>query len=254
MPSMSLIHIDYISQPLEKMTGMYVVLPDGDGPFPTIYMLHGLSDDYTAWQRRTSIERYADALGAMVVLLDGARAFYTDMRCGVGQYEQHILASVRFVDRTFRTIDAPAARGIGGLSMGGYGAMKLGLKHPGLFGSVASHSGALDIAATLAANPWPELRLIFGETLEPEDDLFALAARPGPKPSLYIDCGSDDFLLEHNRCFHAHLDRLRMAHVYREYPGAHDWDYWDAHVPAALRFHCDRFAGCGKDEGGDGPT
>ena len=245
---MSLIHINYLSKALEKQSGMYVVLPNGDGPFRVVYMLHGLSDDYTAWLRRTSIERYAEALGIMVVALDGDRAFYTDMRVGVGKYEQHILEAVSFVDRTFHTIEAPGGRGIGGLSMGGYGAMKLGLKYPEIFGSVAAHSGALDMAATLANDPWLELHSIYGDQLPPEEDCFALAARQGMKPAIYFDCGVDDFLLAHNRRFQAHLRQYQIPHVYHEYPGAHNWEYWDMHVPAALQFHCDHFT-MGKETG-----
>lgn len=239
---MSLFQVHYFSQPLNKMSGMFIVLPDDGGPFPVVYLLHGLSDDYTAWQRRSSVERYADALGIMVVMPDGGRSFYTDMQGGAGQYEQHILETVRFIDRTFRTIDAPGARGIGGLSMGGYGAMKLGLKYPELFGSVTSHSGALDMAATLAENPWPELQLIFGDNLTSGDDCFALARQPGRKPAISFDCGLDDFLLEQNRRFHVHLNGAGVPHAYHEYSGGHTWAYWDEHVPAALRFHVEHFS------------
>ena len=234
---MSLLHIHYASASLHRQSAMYAVLPDGDGPFSVVYMLHGYSDDYTTWLRRTSIERYAEQFGLMVVMLDGARSYYTDMRGYSDQYEGHILESVRFVDRTFRTVDNPKGRGIGGLSMGGYGAMKLGLKHPALFGSIAAHSGVLDIAAFFQADSRPDMAVVFGETLDPEDDCFALAAKPGPKPAIHIDCGADDFLIEHNRRFHAHLDALGVKHVYKEHPGAHNWAYWDEHVPAALRFH-----------------
>ncbi|HEY3377051.1 MAG TPA: alpha/beta hydrolase family protein [Armatimonadota bacterium] len=234
---MSLLHINYFSAALEKQSAMYAILPTGDGPFRTMYMLHGLSDDYTIWLRRTSIERYADELGICVVLLDGARSFYTDAENGGAKYEQHILESVAFIDRTLHTVNAPEARGIGGLSMGGYGAMKLGLKHPEIFGSVASHSGVLDLATFVDLGNNPEFTAIFGAHVAPTEDCFALAETPGAKPALYIDCGEDDFLIEHNRRFHAHLTQLGIAHEYAEYPGAHSWEYWDQHVPAALRFH-----------------
>jgi S-formylglutathione hydrolase FrmB len=238
---MSLIHIGYFSQAIQKQTGMYVVLPGGDGPFGAIYLLHGLSDDYTIWQRRTSVERYADRHGVLVAMLDGGRSFYCDAVSGAANYEQHILEAVRFVDRTFRTIAKPGARGIGGLSMGGYGAMKLGLKYPGIFGSVTSHSGALDMAASVRTEPWPELPLIYGKRCAPTEDCFVLAARRGAKPAIHFDCGAGDFLLEHNRRFHARLDRLKVPHRYQEFPGEHNWEYWDEHLDAALRFHVDHF-------------
>ncbi|HEY3417477.1 MAG TPA: alpha/beta hydrolase family protein [Armatimonadota bacterium] len=235
---MPLVHVNYFSKPLAKQSALYAILPEGQSaPYRVIYMLHGLSDDYTIWQRRTSIERYADRYGLMIVMLDGARSFYCDVPKCQEHYEQHVLESIRLVDGMFRTVPEASSRGIGGLSMGGYGAMKLGLKYPELFGSVAAHSGALDITDLLDNSDIPGLDIIFGKQLDPSEDCFALAARPGPKPALRFDCGVDDHLLEHNRRFHDHLERLGIKHTYKEYPGSHTWDYWDTHVQAALQFH-----------------
>lgn len=241
---MSLIHIQYNSQSLGKQSGMLLVLPDGDGPFQVVYQLHGLSDDYTNWQRYSSIERYANDLGLMVVMPDGGRSFYCDAKIGLANYEQHILEVIHFVDRTFHTINAPEGRGIGGLSMGGYGAMKLGLKYPDIFGSIASHSGVLDIATVFQEEQWAELKAIYGDSMDPAEDCFALAAESGKKPVIYFDCGVDDFLIEHNRRFHAHLASLGIEHSYQEYPGAHTWEFWDTHITSALKFHQAQFTCC----------
>ena len=233
---MALIHMNYFSAALGKMSALSAVVPQMPaGRMAVIYQLHGFSDDYTAWQRRTSLERYADRYGVMVVMLDGGRSFYCDLPRGLGNYEQHVLQTVELIDHTFATAAEPSGRGIGGLSMGGYGAVKLGLKYPDLFGSVAAHSGALDLAA-IGHEEIPEVGLLTAD-LDPGNDCFALASRPGAKPALYFDCGLDDFLLEHNRRFHAHLDALGIAHSYAEHPGSHSWEYWDEHVETALRFH-----------------
>ncbi|MHB9022671.1 MAG: alpha/beta hydrolase [Armatimonadota bacterium] len=235
---MPLVHVNYLSTALSKQSALYAVLPEGPpAPYRVVYLLHGLSDDYTIWQRRTSIERYADRYGLMVVMLDGGRSFYCDAVHGLANFEQHILESIQLVDGMFRTIPEGESRGISGLSMGGYGAMKLGLKYPELFGTVVSHSGALDITALLGDDEARGLESIFGKKLDPCDDCFALAARPGVKPAIRFDCGVDDFLLEHNRRFHDHLERLGIKHIYKEHPGAHTWDYWDTHVQAAMQFH-----------------
>jgi S-formylglutathione hydrolase FrmB len=235
---MSLHHIHYYSQSLQKHMGMYVAVPDVEGPHRVVYQLHGLSDDYTVWLRRTSIERHAEKFGLMIVMPDGGRSFYTDAVSGP-RFEAHMLETIRYIDRTFRTVDGPHGRGIGGLSMGGYGSMKLGLKHPELFGSIASHSGALDMRYRSIDSPafLEELRFIYGPEVQPEQDCFALAERPGRKPAIYFDCGVDDFLLDHNRRFAEHLRTLGVKHTYKEHPGAHTWEYWDRHVPTALRFH-----------------
>jgi len=238
---MSLLHINYFSTALQKQSAMYVLLPEAEPPYRVVYQLHGLSDDYTIWLRRTNIERHAESAQLMVVLLDGARSFYCDMQREMGNYEQHILEAVSFVDRTFHTDARADARGIGGLSMGGYGAMKLGLKYPQIFGSVASHSGALDMATLYRERFWPELAGIFGENINPADDCFQLAAREGDKPAIYFDCGTDDTLISHNRDFHQHLADLQIRHCYREFPGNHNWDYWEKHIHAALLFHRKQF-------------
>lgn len=243
--SMALAHVHYWSPALHKQSALFITLPDGDeGPLPVVWLLHGLSDDYTIWQRRTSIERYAQRHRVLVAMPDGGRSFYCDS--ALGAWERHLLDSVAFVDRTFPVIAARHGRGIGGLSMGGYGALKLGLKHPELFASAHSHSGYLDPADPVALADVPEKRLVFGGGVAKGDDCFALARaharRRGVKPALRLDCGHDDFLLDHNRRFHAHLVKLRVDHVYEEHPGAHSWDYWDAHVDAALAFHRRAFA------------
>ena len=124
------------SPALMKACSMTVIVPEsgvGEPPFPVCYLLHGLSDDHTSWARRTSIERYVANLPLIVVMPDGGRGFYTDAVEGPA-YERHLIEDViGFVDRTFQTIRVRRGRVIGGLSMGGFGAMKLALKFPQLF-------------------------------------------------------------------------------------------------------------------------
>ncbi len=230
---------------LQKMVSLNVIVPDeGDGPFPVLYLLHGLSDDHTAWTRRTSLERYVGGLPLIVVMPNGERSFYTDaVDRPLAAYETHLTQDiVGFVDRTFRTIPTRAGRVTAGLSMGGYGALKLALKHPDLFCAAVSHSGAVDVGRRdfSGDDNWArEWRPIFGA--KPEggmDDLFALA--PGLDlaniPALRIDCGVDDFLIESNRAFDAHLTKLGVAHEYAEHAGEHNWNYWNRHILDTLAF------------------
>jgi putative tributyrin esterase len=237
---MALLHVNYFSEPLQKQSGMFVVKPDSAPPYYTVYLLHGMSDDYTIWQRRTSIERYADKFGMMIVMLDGARMFYTDTVAGVGKHEAHVLETVNFIDDTFRTKAAPEARGIQGLSMGGYGAMKIGLKQPEIFGSIVSHSGALDVEHIHRNRFSPEITAIFGTEINPDEDCFELAkkAKKNKKlPNIRFDCGVDDFLIQANRDFDLFLTKEKIKHEYEEFPGEHNWDYWDLHVQDGLRYH-----------------
>jgi S-formylglutathione hydrolase FrmB len=244
---MALAHLRYWSAPLGMQMAMYVAVPQTPGPHPVIYQLHGLSDDYSIWQRRTTIEAHAERIGAIVAMLDGGRSFYTDRADGTGAWESHILESVRVVDATFRTRADRRGRAIGGLSMGGYGAMKLGLKHSDLFGSVVAHSGVHDMGTwyrEVQKDPQrrAEMLAIYGARVKPSENPFQLALKARPLPRLHIDCGSEDFLIEHNRRFHAHLDRHRIPHVYREYPGSHNWQYWEARLGESFDFHQAWFA------------
>jgi S-formylglutathione hydrolase FrmB len=245
IPAMPIAHVNWFSQTLAKMLAMNVILPEtGAGPFATFYLLHGLSDDYTAWQRRTRIEWYVRDLPLIVVMPDGGRNFYTDNADGPPYAKFFAEELPAFVERIFPARTDRAGRCVGGLSMGGYGALRLALGYPDRYASAVSHSGALlawryDPALTKLSAA--EHRRIFGAPAEgSEHDLFSLAEkarRHGAIPKLRIDCGTEDSLIGVNRQFSAGLRERGVAHEYAEYPGAHDWDYWDVHVRKAIEFH-----------------
>lgn len=239
--------LHYFSPALQKQTACNVIIPEVpgfSGPYPVFYLLHGLSDDFTMWQRKTSIGRYVQMLPLIIVMPDGGRGFYCDAPEGFA-YERAIVEDcVGFIDRTFNTRAERAGRCIGGLSMGGYGAIKLALQHPDLFASANGHSGAYGFAHGEWREAEAEFRRITGPNpMGGKDDVYALAdqfktRRDGLKaPALRIDCGTSDFLIEQNRNFHAHLQKIGMSHEYAEFPGTHDWSYWDKHIQSALRFH-----------------
>jgi len=236
--------LHFHSHALAKACSMNVLVPEGSvgtPPFPVCYLLHGLSDDHTSWARRTSIERHVAGLPLIVVMPDGGRGFYCDAVDGPA-YERYLLEDViGFVDHTFHTMPERQGRVIGGLSMGGYGAIKLALKYPQLFCSAVSHSAALDVQRRLERpEVAAEMRRIFGPAPGGgPNDPYALAATIDRTllPALRLDCGLEDGLLEENRAFHRHLEQLGIPHEYAECPGAHTWEYWDCHIQEALAFH-----------------
>src|SRR5205823_3171080 len=137
----------YFSKALDKQTAANVILPEKHtGPFAVFYLLHGLSDDHTTWVRRTSIERYVENLPLLVVMPDGGRGFYCDAVDGFAYETALVRDLVTFIDQTFPTRANRGGRCIGGLSMGGYGAIKIALRFPELFCSATSHSGAFGFA------------------------------------------------------------------------------------------------------------
>jgi S-formylglutathione hydrolase FrmB len=243
---MAFCQLNYFSSALNKMAAANVILPEGDhiGPFPVFYLLHGLSDDHSAWMRRSSVERYASQYPFIVVMPDGGRGFYLDAIEGFA-YETAIARDlVNLIDTKFQTIASREGRCVGGLSMGGYGALHFALKFPDMFASANSHSGALGFArdqARWADSPVrAEIERIIGVDSQGSDfDLYALSEKAdmASLPALLIDCGTEDFLLEENRTFHHHLEKIGVPHEYQEYSGAHNWEYWDAHVQEALAFH-----------------
>lgn len=234
----------WFSSVLGRQVSTWAIVPDtGKPPWPVFYLLHGLSDDHTIWLRRTRIESYISGEPIMIVMPDGGRSFYTDNDQGPA-YAQHIAVELpTYIENTFQVRTDRAGRCIGGLSMGGYGALRLALGFPDRFVSATSHSGAL-LHGTRADKGWdtPEWTRVFGKKRRGSaHDLLALASKAARSrknlPAMRIDCGTEDFLLPQNREFHDFLKKHKLEHEYHEYPGGHTWEYWDLHVREAIKFH-----------------
>ena len=246
---MSYNNITYFSNALGKQSNALVYVPDNpdNAPFRVVYQLHGYSDDATMWMWRSNISRYAEDRGLMIVCPDGGKGFYTNSYLTDEYYEDHILETVEFIDKVFNTSKKREDRFIGGLSMGGYGAMKIGLKYNDKFSSIAAHSAVMDIKDFYEMrdrdNDVPgrkRLDSIFGgspENIKEEDDIFYLAKKYGNRIRIHFDCGEEDFLFAENEALHKFMTENKINHIYETHPGVHCWDYWDAHVPAALDFH-----------------
>jgi len=205
-----------------------------------LYLLHGWSDDHTIWQRRTSIERYAAEYPLAVVMPSTHLGWYTNQKYGLRYYEYIAEELPRIVREFFPQLsDRREDTFVAGLSMGGYGALKLGLRAHDTFSACASLSGAADVAGELHRNQHPVFKLAFGSAEEAqgsEDDLFHLAdVLPKEKrPRVYQWCGTEDFLIESNRKFKAHLESLGYDLTYSESPGDHQWKYWDTQIEQVL--------------------
>lgn len=243
---MAFIQCSFSSETLGIGVSMNVILPDPkagqmDRKHPTIYLLHGLSDDHTAWTRYTAIERYARAKNVAIVMPAVNRSFYTDMASGYPYWtfvSEELPAKARAL---FPLSDKREDTFVAGLSMGGYGAFKLALRRPDLFAAAASLSGALDLSD--GPERWKrDFGYIFGEVnqIPDQDDLFRLAekvaASDGPKPKLYQACGTEDFLYPHNQRFLAHAQTIGLEVDYEEGPGSHEWGFWDSYISRVLNW------------------
>ncbi len=226
-----------IPQYAETIIGM-----DGkeEANFKTLYLLHGLSDDHTAWARRTSIERYAAERCLAVVMPCVDRSWYTDTVYGA-KYFSFITDELPYIMRKiFRGMsDKREDNFIGGLSMGGYGAMKACLTYPDKYFGCIALSGAFDIenmARNLITDEW---KYIFGmnepeELRETKHDVFHLArvaAENGVKPpKIYMWCGYGDFIHESSEKMDKVLTDCGIDHLYEKSEGDHSWGYWDKYV------------------------
>src|SRR4051812_23984711 len=218
---MALIRCTFFSEALELSTSMTVLLPQPGGaqigvtgpaesdPPPVLYLLHGLTDDDTAWTRYTSIERYAAARGLAVVMPQVHRSFYADETYGMKFWTFLSEELPRVVHRFFRVSAKPSETFVAGLSMGGYGAMKWALRHPERFAAVASFSGALDLAYIQEHDLRPHIRTLVarvfaGRTVAHSgEDLFRLirTAERTALPALTVRCGTEDVLMAQNERF-----------------------------------------------------
>lgn len=226
--------VQFFSKALRRHVTYTAILPNpafGHGPFPVLYQLHGLTDDHTAWLYQSNLVRHVSKWPLIVILPDGGTSFYLNYNA-TQKYEDYIMEDLsNHVTTVFHAHEGKTA--IGGLSMGGYGALRLGLKYNERFASVWAHS-----SAAFTAQDFKERFSPPPKDLE-EADLFLLAERRAgvQLPTLSFDCGTEDFLLDNNRRFHQHLMQLGIKHNYREHPGAHEWDYWDLHVKEAISQH-----------------
>lgn len=228
--------IELRSAVLDKRTTVRVYVNDrAKPPYPTFYLLHGLSDDSSVWLRRTLLERYSQNFPFLIVMPDGARSFYTDSP--LGNYESYLADElVGYIDRTFQTRTETSYRAIGGLSMGGFGALRLGFSYPEQFGAVAAHSAAIGWDGEWAESDSAKI-VAAAHTAAELDIRKIITACPAKKrPHLYFDCGKKDRLFAANRSLHQFLQRKKIPHTYAANPGDHEWSYWDKHIVDALEF------------------
>jgi len=224
--------------------------------FPVLYLLHGYGGNYKDWCSLTHIADYAKHYEEIIIMPGAANSWYVNNYANPQlKWEDYITADlIPYVDSHYRTLAARQHRAIAGLSMGGYGALFLALKHPQMFAAAASLSG---VVASANMDRWDRplvqaqqknpayaalirsMRLDFGPTENPAragEDLFLLVRKvmPANCPQLYLSIGWGDTLLHENREFVRLLARLKMPYRYSEVPGKHEWPVWNEQVRCVL--------------------
>jgi S-formylglutathione hydrolase FrmB len=224
---------------------------------PVIYLLHGLTGHFNNWTDLTKLSEYAAAYNVIIVMPEGGDGWYTDSVSNEKEkWESYIVQElIPEVDKKFKTQPTRDKRAIAGLSMGGFGSLKFGLKYPEKFVLAGSFSGAVS-AGQITEKTVPGA---IGKTIDgifgPEgsenrkaNDVIGIIRSLTPEktkeiPFIYFDCGTEDFLFQSNRDFVNLLVEKKVPHEYRQLPGVHDWKYWDKQVQEFLRLADKFFAG-----------
>jgi S-formylglutathione hydrolase FrmB len=244
---MALIRLDHVPETVKVSLPLYMILPDPGkvGEIPVarrkvLYLLHGLSDDASAWQRYTSIETLAAAYGLVVVMPSAGRSFYADQPNGQNYFSYLTGELPHYLDDVFGLSPRREDTFIAGNSMGGYGAFKAALLHPELYIAAASFSGVLSLNI-LGLDPDDqrkhEFALIFGDLdklpgseHDPAVWLQRGAANPSALPRLFIAVGRQEDLYPLSGMFHAACQSLGVQSEYHEEDGHHDWFLWDRQI------------------------
>lgn len=219
--------------------------------YPVLYLLHGLTGHFDNWSSKTKIAEYARKYRFIIIMPEGNDGWYSDSATVPDdKYESHLIQEfIPEIDRKFRTVAGREGRIIAGLSMGGYGSLKFGLKYPEKFVLVGSFSGALmapSLTAKMLGTGWKALTDsivgVYGEDdsqTRKDNDIYKIVREITPEkakmlPFLYVDCGTEDGLIQANREFSTLLIEKKIPHEFRQLPGKHDWKFWDSQVAEFL--------------------
>ncbi|MDR1782119.1 MAG: acetylesterase [Bacilli bacterium] len=266
---MAVAEVNFFSQNLLRFAKFTIVLPtdktyinDEDKPkkapaMKTLYLLHGILDNYFCWNYQTRIQRLADELDICVVMPDGDNKFYRDSEIS-GDYYGKLIGEelIEFTRNTFNLSNKREDTYIGGCSMGGYGALMLALEYPDTFSKVIALSGGFNLEMMMATNNESrefiytkrQYETMFGvedisELLGKNNlktDYYALAQAlkdsGKPLPQIYSECGTEDWLYEYNVTFKDKMIAMGYDVTWVTGPGEHDWDFWDKGIEHALKW------------------
>lgn len=237
---MSLIQMRFFSEVLNMFTGVNVILPlprSAEVPcenLPTLTLLHGMGDDFTSWQRKTCVERRALERGIAVVMPDGGLSCYQNMAHGE-RYRDYVLGELPEVMRSCFPLSARREENfIAGCSMGGFGALKLGLAHPEQYSAIGCFSAAHMEYRPDTPRIQAALRRVYGDGIDACDAQIvrdAASANAGAhRLRLWHACGDEDILKENalkTRAFFESMAPGAIDYSFDLLPGRHDWALWD---------------------------
>jgi len=248
---MALIRMEHLPESVKVNLPLNIILPE-PGEMKgvpvrhrkVLYLLHGLGDDASAWQRYTSIETYAQRYGLVVVMPSVGRSLYLDQPNGQLYFTYLVEELPRYLEEVFGIAPSRERTLIAGLSMGGCGAIKAALLHPERYFAAASFSGVLSLAILESQPDHPDVKefeglfgnlsRVTGSEHDPMIWLERAAGHPEILPSLYASCGLDDEIYPLTVMFRDACKKWNVPLDYHETPGKHDWYFWDAEIQRFL--------------------
>lgn len=222
------------------------------GPMKALYFLHGYSGNHNDILIGTNMHELSLKYNLAVFMPSGENSFYLDDPERDILYAEFVGNELLEITRKFFPLSAKREDTfIGGFSMGGYGAVRNGLKYSANFSRILAFSAAL-ITYNLVTMPpgfndgiapysyydkvFGPLDKLLGSDKDPEALIKKIKTAAAPIPTIYMACGEEDFLLELNRKFHAFLESEKIDHIYQETPGAHDWAFINANIENAIKW------------------
>jgi putative tributyrin esterase len=242
-PNVVMRDVIFHSPSLNREVSYRVVLPTSipaGVKSPAVYLLHGGDGDFRDWTNYSDVAKFAER-GLILVMPDGDESYYTNSADHPEQrYEDYVVKDlIADVETRFPIASDRTHRAMAGISMGGFGAVKLSLKHPELFSFAAGLSSALDVPTRPFSihrwGQWRHHRSIFGPpggAVQRANDPFVLArlADPAQTPYFYLTCGDAEGLLPSNRSFEHLLEERHFAHEFHVVHGGHNWNQWNARL------------------------
>jgi len=244
---MALFQCTFRSQILGSNASFNVIIPEQcREDIPVVLLLHGHSGKQDEWLRNAPIERYAKDYQMAMVMPSGQKSWFCDMKYGEKYYTYITQELMKYVRAIFPITQKREKTFVAGLSMGGYGALKIALAESDRFAACGALSGAVDIHARFAlGNRHEDGVCIWGENYldvipGSVDDTYELTRRleaeGRPKPWIYQACGTEDKRLHENHLFRDFIQDRGYVYEYFEGPGKHDWIFWNTHIVNTLDF------------------
>lgn len=250
---MALVQVDFLSESLMRTVTISAIIPfdkdtrEDKQPFKTLYLLHGMMGNHRDWVNGTRIQRWAEEKNLAIIMPSGENYFYVDSKASGERFGEFIGKELpKKMARLFHLSSKREDNFIGGLSMGGYGALVNGLKYNETFSKIGALSSGLlvDKIVDDTTDYWVTdifgpsyLSTVFGDLNElkgSDKDYEALILKLKEEeaniPDIYLCCGTEDTWLEANKQYANFLKEQGISHTYEEGPGGHDWDFWDTYI------------------------